>query len=100
MNSEMDLERFTIDKEENTVDIGRTIKCKVMVHFITLMVELHIKDNGRMIHYMAKECSTIKNQSNYMNPMIFDPLTNVRMMNVGSIMMGGLSMTKNVDLEN
>jgi hypothetical protein len=49
MDFETDMELFIIMKEENTVAIGRKIKCTERGLFIMQMVVSLIKENGKMI---------------------------------------------------
>jgi hypothetical protein len=76
---------FTIMKAENIVAIGLTIRCMVKEHYITQMVELLIKDNGKMIRFMEKEFYIMKILLLYLSLTIIDPLINVSKLNAGYI---------------
>ncbi len=51
---EMVMVYFIISKVVDMMVIGMIIKCKDMENYSIPMEELHIKDNGCMIHYMER----------------------------------------------
>lgn len=55
MEKDMDMELFTIVKEENILENGVKIKCKDKEHCFILLKNQHIKDNGKMINYKDME---------------------------------------------
>ncbi len=100
MESETDMVLSIIKKEVNILDIGTIIKWMDMVLYIILMVELLIKANGKMIHYMVKEFYIIKILYKFKANIIILLSSSVKKINHGFRMMVGLKMIKNQDTDN
>lgn len=66
---EMVMEHSTINKEANIVVIGCATECTEMVHYIMLMGESRIKDNGVRTLCRVRESCTMRTQHDWQHLM-------------------------------
>lgn len=91
---------FTTNKAVSTQATGITTRWTVMELCITLMVEWHMKDSGKMTRFMEKVSCTMKILSKFRGSTISGHFKLVIKSSVGYRMMDGLRMMINVDLGN
>lgn len=77
-------------------DNGEMGKWMVKVPYIIILIQLHMRVNGKMISYMERELNIIKKLFNYKNYLIIGISMNYQI--IGLNMMGNLLMIINMDL--